>query len=261
MTKLAGQVFETAPVENAGSDVDLGARLTRFRERVGVTRTELARRMGVHRATIARIEARRDVKALVLRAYVEALGGRLRVDAIFANDQTSLASGSALPIDGDDDQYVLPLLPSPRILGQRDVIFSIKPRFAERIFDGSKTVELRRRFSARVPSGTIALIYTSSPTRALTGFAEITDVIVQKADAIWDAFGEQACISRKDFDRYFDGVENASAIKLAGARTFRRPVHLPELRDRFRFEPPQSFLYAKPYLRQALGHEFSELPY
>jgi hypothetical protein len=69
----------------------------------------------------------------------------------------------------------------PSILGpkqlppSRDVIFSIRPPHAEKILDGTKTVELRRRFTGDVRLGTLALIYTTSPTSALTGFARIQD--------------------------------------------------------------------------------------
>lgn len=143
----------------------------------------------------------------------------------------------------------------------RDIVFSIKPQYSEQILDGAKTVELRRRFSALVRPGGLALIYTTTPVRALTGAATIAGVIRKTPSAIWKDFGEQACVSRAHFRSYFAGVSSAVAIKLCDPVRFSKPIELAELRGRYSFEPPQSFLYASPELCKALQDDCSELPY
>jgi hypothetical protein len=45
----------------------------------------------------------------------------------------------------------------------KDVVFSIRPPHVENILAGTKTVELRRRFSRTVKVGTRALIYSTTP--------------------------------------------------------------------------------------------------
>ena len=95
--------------------------------------------------------------------------------------------------------------------------------------------------------------------RALTGIAEIEDVVKQSPDDMWNQFSAEACVTRTEFDTYFEGLDSGFAIKLRGARPLRRPLPLAELRNRFSFKPPQSFVYAQPLLRTALSHECSDL--
>ena len=53
------------------------------------------------------------------------------------------------------------------------------------------------------------------------------------------------------------GLDEGFALEFANARPFETPVELTDLRERFGFEPPQSFLYAKRDLRKALKDEHS----
>ena len=79
----------------------------------------------------------------------------------------------------------------------RDVIFSIRPIHAEKILDGSKTVELRRRFTGGVRPGTLALIYSTSPTSALTGSARIQDVQRLAVPDLWKRHRSAACLLKR----------------------------------------------------------------
>jgi predicted transcriptional regulator/DNA-binding XRE family transcriptional regulator len=263
MTIYAGWVFEPHFVERGGGEAHIGERLKRVREKAGVTQKELATRLGMHQSSLSRIEHQADILVSTLRDYIEGLGAKLRIDARFDDASLRISSFGESPFEGDDaeNQLVLPILGDDPFPPKRDVVFSIKPQFAESILEGRKTIELRRRFPVDVPNGTAALIYTSSPTRALTGVAEIDGVMRLAPEAIWKAFSADACIAREDFDAYFAGLEEGFAIRLAKARPLRRKVELSELRDRFSFEPPQSFLYARPQLRDALSYELSELPH
>ena len=131
----------------------------------------------------------------------------------------------------DESQLVLPIFgEEPFPLG-RDIVFSVKPEYSEKIVRGLKTVELRRRFPMNVPAGTIALFYTTTPTRALTGIAEIQEVVKRSPKNIWNEFSSEACISEKDFNTYFTGAEVGIVIKLRRARRLRRSLDLDELRE------------------------------
>jgi predicted transcriptional regulator len=112
-----------------------------------------------------------------------------------------------------------------------------------------------------VPAGTPALIYATSPRRALLGIAEIGRVHRRRPQEIWRNFADRTCVARREFDSYFKGVDCGYAIELKHARRLRRPLGLSELRHRFSFEPPQSFLYATPQIREALQYECSEIPH
>ena len=144
-------------------------------------------------------------------------------------------------------------------MAKRDVVLSIKPIYSDRILAGDKTIELRRRFPVEAPHGAIAYIYSSSPVKAMVGTASIGDVLRLPVAQIWAEFGGLAFIERPLFDKYFEGLEYGYAIVFDGVKSFSRPLPLDELREKFGFEPPQSFLYAKHDLRRALQNEPSNV--
>jgi predicted transcriptional regulator len=126
----------------------------------------------------------------------------------------------------------------------RDFIFSVKPKYAERIMDGTKTVELRRRFGNDDAVGAHAFIYASSPAKEMVGFAVIEDVRKLPLSQIWELYGPQACITRREFDDYFSGVDEGYAIVLKRAQRLKIATTIHELRKRFGFSAPQSYRYA-----------------
>jgi predicted transcriptional regulator/DNA-binding XRE family transcriptional regulator len=236
----------------------VGLSLKALRRAAGLTQLQMAERLGVGQAAVSKIERRGDVQISSLQRYVEALGAHLRIDAAFPPDAGFAASMHQVLggcID-DNDQYILPIL---RDEPRRVVILSIKPTYSEKILEGVKTVELRRRFPLSAGRGATAYIYSTSPVRALVGLAEITDVERLPIAALWRQHGGSASIRKRDFDAYFSGLQEGYALKISNARPFSRPLDLVELKERFGFKAPQSFLYAKPNLQSALQDEHSNL--
>ena len=72
--------------------------LGRIRESRGMTQTTVAGALGVTQANVSRIEHQDDLYLSTLREYVEALGGRLQIAAIF-DDQTILLTPPGLQAD------------------------------------------------------------------------------------------------------------------------------------------------------------------
>jgi DNA-binding XRE family transcriptional regulator len=68
--------------------------LQQAREVAGLTQEEVAERMGVTQATLSRLEHRPDVKISNIRRYIEALGGRLEVRAVFSRKHKTVEIGS-----------------------------------------------------------------------------------------------------------------------------------------------------------------------
>jgi predicted transcriptional regulator/DNA-binding XRE family transcriptional regulator len=238
----------------------VGLSLKALRQAAGLTQLQMAERLGVGQAAVSKIEQRGDVQISSLQRYVEALGARLRIDAAFPPSEAFAASIQQV-IGGridDDDQYLLPIFGDERSL-RRDVILSIKPRYSEKILEGVKTVELRRRFPVSAGRGASAYIYSTSPVRALVGFVEITHVERLPIAALWRQHGGSASVRKREFETYFSGLREGYALKISNARPFSRPLGLVELKERFGFRAPQSFLYAKPNLQRALQHEHSNL--
>lgn len=261
MPKLTGKIVKAVRINDTDFGRVVGQSLKVLREISGLTQIDIAKRLHVGQAAISKIENRGDVQLSSLQKYVEALGATLRIDATFdARSRTASHLERVFDLElGNDDQFVFPIFGDETFRPKRDVVLSIRPQYSDQILAGKKTVELRRRFPVSAPPGTIAYIYSTSPIRAMVGSAEIENVIKLPVADIWKKFGKMAQITKPDFDGYFAGVSEGFALKISNARQFSRPVNLTELRDRFGFEPPQSFLYATPTLRTALQDEYSDV--
>lgn len=257
MGKLAGKIVEAEAVPFKDGTAMVGPELRRLRLLAGLTQEQIASRMNVQQAAVSKIEKGGEIYLSTVKRYVEALGASLRLNAHFPADAPlSLKLNGAFDVEhGHDDQLVLPLLADEPFKPQRDVVLSIKPVYSEKILEGRKTVELRRRFPVSAPNGTLAYIYSTSPVKAMVGTASIRDVLKLPVEQIWTEFESTAFIERAHFDKYFDGLEHGFALVFDDVKTFSRPLPLSELREKFGFEPPQSFLYAKRDLRKALQDE------
>jgi predicted transcriptional regulator len=125
----------------------------------------------------------------------------------------------------------------------RLALLSLRPRFAEALLDGTKTVEVRRR-PMRLGPGAICLLYASSPTRALTGALAVEMVDVGEPDELWRRYGAGTALLRCEYDAYLAGRPVACAIVVAAAVAFRTAVSLDELRHRYQtFVAPQSYRF------------------
>ncbi len=214
--------------------------------------------MDIGQTALSHLERRDDLLLSSVIDYVTALGGCLHIAATFPNgdpvkllgDADWVPTVTAVP-DTTDDQLCLPSILGPELRPpSRDVVFSICPTHASRNFYGTKTVELRRRFTVGVKPGTLALIYTTSPTSALTGFAKIQDVQCLALNELWKKHRSAACLKKGDFETYFSGVNRGYAIVLNSAKALSHPVALPGTSRALRFcEPPQSYQYASPHMR------------
>ena len=131
----------------------------------------------------------------------------------------------------------------PGLDPDRMVVLSLKPRFAEAILAGVKTVELRRT-EPKIVVPTRALLYAASPMRALLGTCIITSVRSTDLAALWREHGSHAALSYEEFLGYFEGVDVGTALTLTEPWRFSRRVPLQDMRAKPKsFRPPQSFAY------------------
>lgn len=125
----------------------------------------------------------------------------------------------------------------------RMVVLSLRPRFADAILAGVKTVELRRTVP-KIVIATRALLYAASPVRALLGTCVITSVRSADLAAVWHEYGPRSELSFHEFQHYFKGVNKGTALTLSEPQALSRPIPLQDLRAKPRnFRPPQSFAY------------------
>jgi transcriptional regulator with XRE-family HTH domain len=64
--------------------------LAAARKKARVSQTELAQRLGVSQPRVAAIEKSEDVTVGLLARYVEALGGKVEIDAVIAGKRTRI---------------------------------------------------------------------------------------------------------------------------------------------------------------------------
>ena len=125
----------------------------------------------------------------------------------------------------------------------RMMVLSLKPRFAKAILSGAKTVELRR-VEPKIVVPTRALVYATTPTRALLGTCVVTAVITESLSALWNTYGSQTGLDHSEFLGYFNGTSTGTALTLCHAKQFDKPISLATLRSAPKgFRPPQSFAY------------------
>jgi len=119
------------------------------------------------------------------------------------------------------------------------VLLSIKPEFAEKIFDGSKKYEFRRTIFKN-PNVKKIIVYASSPIQKVIGEFEIEQIIHYNLATLWNETEEFSGISKDYFLKYFENKENGFAIKIKKAKRYKIPMCI---REDFNSLPPQSFLY------------------
>jgi predicted transcriptional regulator len=126
---------------------------------------------------------------------------------------------------------------------KRDILFSIRPFYADKILEGHKTVELRRKFPEFGAAGSTALIYSTSPVSAIVGTARIKSVFKLSLPKLWKAHGAAARVAKADFDAYFAGQDYGFAIMLESARQLKSQLTASDLEVEFGIAPPQSYRY------------------
>jgi predicted transcriptional regulator len=122
-----------------------------------------------------------------------------------------------------------------------EAIISIRPKFAEAIVSGQKTMELRRRIPS-IGVGTRLWIYATKPVGAVIGSATLDRIIRGLPQQVWSEGGDQAGVDREAYDVYFDGAPEAIGLVLKDIRRG-QPVSIEKLRAiRAGFHPPQVIL-------------------
>lgn len=142
-------------------------------------------------------------------------------------------------------------------MDERTLVLSVKPRFAAKLLEGDKTVELRRVLPRRIKAGDFLLIYSTAPETRFVGFCRVAELLLDSPKALWPKVQRSAGVTRREYLRYFGEASRAVGIQVE------RPIRLlneVSLEDSRRyapgFRPPQSFRYLSSLdegLREALS--------
>ncbi len=124
------------------------------------------------------------------------------------------------------------------------LLLSIRPEYAEKIFNQTKTVELRRVYPKQIGKGDLVIIYEPTPVQALTGMFKVDQIVEYPLEELWDLVKDKAGINREDFDEYYRGATSGVGIFFSECWKLPEPIKLQILKEREpNFHPPQGFRY------------------
>lgn len=135
----------------------------------------------------------------------------------------------------------------------KPLLLSLKPVYADLVFSGLKTAELRR-WMPREVKGRDVFIYVSSPERMLRGGFRVADVWQGAPKDVWHRVKDLAKVDASTYNAYYQGRSTAFALSIADAWEYKHPLALEELRRKFgNFVVPQSWRYLTPCERRSFG--------
>ena len=123
-----------------------------------------------------------------------------------------------------------------------EILVSIRPRWAEAIMDGRKTVEYRRNIpmKTRLQIGKM-WIYATKPIGMVLGTAKVEVWTGSYGNGLNDEEQAKAgCLTVEELREYFKGAEYAFAIKILKVTPFKRPKTLAEIGVK---RAPKSWMY------------------
>jgi predicted transcriptional regulator len=120
-----------------------------------------------------------------------------------------------------------------------NVLLSIKPEFASKIFDGTKKFEFRKSIFKRNDVKKV-VVYASSPVQQVIGEFDIADILHKDLDALWQITEKEAGITKQFYDMYFANKEMAFAIQVGNIHKYSKPKRLADYNLDY---APQSFAY------------------
>lgn len=122
----------------------------------------------------------------------------------------------------------------------KTIVLSIKPKYADLILAGTKTVEFRRAWAAE--SVDTIVLYASAPVQKIVGFVKVSEVVVATPSKLWEFCKKRGGgLTKSELSIYMDGKTKGFAILLGNVKKFDQTV-LPS-RVMPGFSPPQSFRY------------------
>lgn len=121
-----------------------------------------------------------------------------------------------------------------------DVLLSVRPHFAERIFNGTKKYEYRKTIFRQANVGRI-IVYACRPVKKIVGEFQVAEIIWDKPESIWLRTCNSSGIDRDLFFNYFIGKDKGCAISIECAKRYVSPVD--PWCFQHDFTPPQSFMY------------------
>lgn len=122
-----------------------------------------------------------------------------------------------------------------------DIIMSIKPKYVNRILNGTKKFEFRKNIPVKIRDVDKIFIYSTSPQKKIVGHFLVKDVYKMKINDLWYKTKKHSGIEKKDFKDYFEGKSDGFAIEIGMVVEYGIPLNFKEI-DKTGVIP-QSFKY------------------
>lgn len=117
------------------------------------------------------------------------------------------------------------------------VLISIFPIYANQIFEGTKTIEFRKKtFQIDVKK---IVVYSTLPTGKVEGCWDFDGVETSSPSTLWKKYHQVGGIEKKKYDEYFSGCDIAYGIKVKNPQRFSKPFDISEINRK----APQSYVY------------------
>lgn len=121
------------------------------------------------------------------------------------------------------------------------MLISIKPEFLDRIRDGTKRFEFRKK--RHIKEIRFMVFYATSPVKKIAGYTKIKRILVGHKDCIWQNTQQYAGILKSCYSDYFKTKDLAVAYELDKSVFFTKQYSFDDLN--LDIVAPQSYVYIR----------------
>lgn len=118
------------------------------------------------------------------------------------------------------------------------ILMSIKPEYANKIFNGEKRYEYRKRNCKKKIDKII--VYSSYPVQKVIGELILKQVLCDDKNVVWKKTCMYSGINKDEYDKYYIGCNNAVAYEIKKAILYDKPKTLSDYNIK---TAPQSYVY------------------
>lgn len=124
---------------------------------------------------------------------------------------------------------------------QKNILLSIKPKYARRIKSREKKWEFRKQIWSNNKIINKIYLYETSPTQQLIGYFTTNKIITGKPSKVWKLIPKDKGISKEAFFEYFQKSSIAYALEITTLSLFRKQISPHNVIHNF--HAPQNFMY------------------
>lgn len=124
------------------------------------------------------------------------------------------------------------------ILGDENIILPIKPLYADKILNGEKKYEFRKKLCQKNVRN--IYIYATTPIKRIVGEAEVVQKWDMNKNDLWEKTKSAAGISKEFYNDYFANKDCACAYQIGKIKRYSKSISLESLGIE---HVPQSFVY------------------